>query len=154
MSDTEIRQATVDDLGAIVALLADDALGSTREQPDDIGPYQEAFHRLARDPNQHLVVAEQSGVVVGTLQLTIIHGLSLRASTRGQVEAVRVSDTARSGGIGTQLMEWAIDESRRQGCWLVQLTSNAARLRAHQFYERLGFTASHTGFKMALPGEQ
>ena len=41
-----------------------------------------------------------------------------------------------------------VDESRRQGCQLVQLTSDNTRTDAHRFYERLGFTASHVGFKL------
>jgi hypothetical protein len=32
----------------------------------------------------------------------------------------------------------------------VQLTSNKQRKDAHRFYERLGFVASHEGFKLAL----
>ncbi|MFE3705663.1 GNAT family N-acetyltransferase, partial [Streptomyces scopuliridis] len=50
----------------------------------------------------------------------------------------------------TRFIEWAVDESRRQGCQLVQLTSDASRTDAHRFYERLGFTASHVGFKMSI----
>ena len=56
----------------------------------------------------------------------------------------------RGSGLGTRLIEWAIDESRRQDCQLVQLTSDATRTDAHRFYERLGFEASHVGFKLQL----
>ncbi|WP_327354860.1 GNAT family N-acetyltransferase [Streptomyces sp. NBC_01304] len=150
MSDLQIRPATSADIAAIVAMLADDTLGAQRESPDDLTPYAAAFERLAGDPNQHLVVAERGGRVVGTLQLTVIPGLSLRGSSRALIEAVRVHADERASGLGTQFIEWAIDESRRQGCQLVQLTSNASRTDAHRFYERLGFEASHVGFKLQL----
>jgi GNAT superfamily N-acetyltransferase len=150
MGDLEIRAATADDIPAIVAMLADDPLGAQRESPDDLTPYLTALERLRADPNQHLVVAVRESRVVGTLQLTIIPGLSRRGSTRSIIEGVRVHAGERGSGLGTQLIEWAVDESRRQNCQLVQLTSDNTRTDAHRFYERLGFTASHVGFKLSL----
>ncbi|GAA0642920.1 GNAT family N-acetyltransferase [Streptomyces thermocarboxydovorans] len=150
MGDLEIRAATADDIPAIVGMLADDPLGAQRESPDDLGPYLTAFERLRTDPNQHLVVAVREGRVIGTLQLTIIPGLSRRGSTRSIIEGVRVHAYERGSGLGSRLIEWAIEESRRQGCRLVQLTSDNTRTDAHRFYERLGFVASHVGFKLAL----
>ncbi|MFJ8008887.1 GNAT family N-acetyltransferase [Streptomyces fagopyri] len=150
MGDLEIRPAAADDVPAIVAMLADDALGAQRESPDDLAPYLAALERLSGDPNQHLVVAVRAGQVVGTLQLTIIPGLSRRGSTRALIEGVRVRADERGSGLGSRIIEWAVDESRRQECRLVELTSDASRTDAHRFYERLGFTASHVGFKLAL----
>ncbi|CAM5707847.1 GNAT family N-acetyltransferase [Streptomyces fumanus] len=150
MGDLEIRPAAEDDVPAIVAMLADDPLGAQRESPDDLSPYRAAFERLAADPNQRLVVAVREGRVVGTLQLTFIPGLSRRGATRSIIEAVRIHADERGSGLGTQLIEWAIDASRRQGCSLVQLTSDASRTDAHRFYERLGFSATHVGFKLQL----
>ncbi|SBV02416.1 L-amino acid N-acyltransferase YncA [Streptomyces sp. AmelKG-A3] len=150
MSDLDIRPAALTDLPAVVAMLADDPLGAERESPDDLAPYRSAFRRLADDPNQHLVVAVREARVVGTLQLTIVPGLSRRGATRSIIEGVRIHADERGTGLGTQLIQWAVDESRRQGCRLVQLTSDASRTDAHRFYERLGFSASHVGFKLAL----
>ncbi|WP_329136016.1 GNAT family N-acetyltransferase [Streptomyces sp. NBC_00670] len=150
MGDLEIRPATEDDVPAIVHMLADDPLGAARESPDDLSPYLAALKRLAGDPHQHLVVAVRDGSVIGTLQLTLIPGLSRKGATRSIIEAVRIHADARGSGLGTRLIEWAVDQSRREGCQLVQLTSDATRTDAHRFYERLGFTASHVGFKLAL----
>ncbi|MET8680390.1 GNAT family N-acetyltransferase [Streptomyces sp. NPDC004647] len=150
MSDLEIRRAVRADIPAVVAMLADDPLGAQRESPEDLIPYERALDRLAADPNQHLMVAVRDGRTVGTLQLTVIPGLSRRGSTRSVIEGVRVHADVRGSGLGTRLIEWAIEESRRQGCQLVQLTSDSARTGAHRFYERLGFTGSHIGFKLQL----
>ncbi|MER7516876.1 GNAT family N-acetyltransferase [Streptomyces sp. NPDC126499] len=150
MSDLEIRPAERGDLPAIVAMLADDPLGAQRESPDDLTPYTAAFDRLAPDPNQHLVVAVRAGKVVGTLQLTVIPGLSRRGTTRSIIEGVRIHAEGRGSGLGTRLIEWAVEESRAQGCRLVQLTSDVTRTDAHRFYERLGFEPSHVGFKLSL----
>lgn len=150
MADLEIRAADADDVPAIVAMLADDPLGARRESPDDLSPYLDALERLRRDPNQHLVVAVRDGRIVGTLQLTVIPGLSRRGATRSVIEAVRIHADERGSGLGTELIEWAVAESRRQDCRLVQLTSDVSRTDAHRFYERLGFEASHVGFKLPL----
>ncbi|MFF2026425.1 GNAT family N-acetyltransferase [Streptomyces sp. NPDC058171] len=150
MEDLDIRPATDEDIQAIVDLLADDPLGARRESPDDLTPYRAAFRRLADDPHQRLVVAVRRDRVVGTLQLTVIPGLSRRGSVRSVIEGVRVHADERGSGLGSRLIEWAVEESRRQGCQLVQLTSDATRTDAHRFYERLGFTPSHIGFKLAL----
>ncbi|MFE3582554.1 GNAT family N-acetyltransferase [Streptomyces vinaceus] len=145
-----IRPATEEDLPAIVALLADDPLGATRESPDDLTPYLAAFKRLADDPHQRVVVAVRENRVVGTLQLTIVPGLSRKGATRSVIEGVRVHADERGSGLGTRFVQWAIEESRRENCQLVQLTSDVTRTDAHRFYERLGFTASHVGFKLSL----
>jgi ribosomal protein S18 acetylase RimI-like enzyme len=150
MTDVVIRRATATDVPGIVSMLVDDEIGARRENPDDLAPYQAAFTAIDADPNQVLVVADRNGELVGTLQLTIIPGLSRLAATRGQVEGVRVAASARGTGLGTRLMEWSIEESRARGCALVQLTSDKARTDAHRFYDSLGFGNTHEGFKLDL----
>ncbi|MBP0459445.1 GNAT family N-acetyltransferase [Streptomyces montanisoli] len=148
--DLVIRRTTQNDIPAVVAMLADDALGAQRESPDNLAPYEKAFQRVGADPNQHLMVAARGDRIVGTLQLSIVHGLSRQGATRAIIEGVRVHADERGSGLGTRFITWAIEEARRRGCQVVQLTSDATRTDAHRFYERLGFTASHLGFKMAL----
>ncbi|GAA1921333.1 GNAT family N-acetyltransferase [Streptomyces sodiiphilus] len=145
-----IRPATAEDVPAIVAMLADDPLGARRESPGELGVYRAAFARIAADPGQRLVVAARDARPVGTLQLTVIPGLSRRGASRALIEAVRVHASERGNGLGGELIRWAVAEARREGCAVIQLTSDATRTDAHRFYTRLGFTASHVGFKMAL----
>lgn len=149
MSSATIRRATSADVPAIVAMLADDPLGATRERPGDPA-YAAAFTQIAADDRQYLAVAELDGEVVGTLQLTFIPGLSRRGATRALIEAVRVRSDMRGSGLGQQLTEWAIAESRTRGAALVQLTTDATRTDAHRFYTRLGFAPTHIGMKLPL----
>jgi GNAT superfamily N-acetyltransferase len=146
----ELRRARPEDLGAIVALYADDELGAARETPDALDRYQAAFDAIARDPNQELVVAEEGGAVVGTFQLTFIPQLGHGGGKVAQLEAVRIVAPLRGRGLGAEMMRWAIARARAAGCLRVQLTSNKQRTRAHGFYERLGFARSHEGFKLYL----
>lgn len=151
-----LRRATREELPAIVGLLADDTLGAGREAQEDIAPYERAFEAIDADPHHLLVVGELvphgevAGSVVATFQLSFLPGISRQGAWRSQIEGVRVADSLRSQGIGKLMVEWAIDESRRRGCTLLQLTTHKSRTAAHRFYERLGFEASHEGMKLTL----
>ncbi|WP_433272044.1 GNAT family N-acetyltransferase [Actinosynnema sp. CS-041913] len=145
-----IRCATAADVPAIVALLADDEIGAHRETPDDLSPYLRSFAAIDASPRESLVVAERDGEVVGTLQLTVLPGLSQRGMVRAQVEGVRVAGKLRGEGLGEELVRWAVAEARVRGCSIVQLMSDQRRADAHRFYSRLGFQPTHQGFKLRL----
>ena len=148
VSSVTIRRARREDVASIVAMLADDALGGPRERVEDPLPqsYLAAFERVDGDPNIQLVVAEDGeGAVVGCLQLCILPGLSSQGTSRGLIEDVRVASHCRSRGIGEQLVQWAVGESRAKGCKVVELLTHHTRVDAQRFYERLGFARSHVG---------
>jgi GNAT superfamily N-acetyltransferase len=151
-AETVFRTASRDDVPAIIRMLADDALGATREA--NVSPlsesYYAAFEAIDRDPNNELVVAVRGDRVVGVLQLTFIPCMTYRGSWRALIEGVRVDAEVRSGGIGRELFAWAIDRARQRDCHLVQLTSDKQRGDAIRFYESLGFVASHEGMKLHL----
>ena len=153
VSPVTIRRARRDDVGSIVAMLADDPLGRARERLEDPLPqvYFDAFERVAHDPNIQLIVAEDGeGAVVGCLQLCILPGLSSQGSSRGLLEDVRVASHCRSRGIGEQLVQWAVAEAHARGCKLVELLTHHTRVDAQRFYERLGFARSHVGMTLRL----
>ncbi|MFI7233373.1 GNAT family N-acetyltransferase [Nonomuraea angiospora] len=144
------RAARKEDVPAIVAMLADDHLGATREGDPGDERYLAAFERIDANPYDELIVAEQDGEVVGTMQLTYLAGLSRLGAERCQIEAVRVAAAARGQGLGGRMIAWAVDRARERGCAIVQLTSDKSRTDAHRFYDNLGFTASHEGYKLSL----
>ena len=148
ISEVTIRRARREDVGLIVAMLADDPLGGGRERIEAPLPqsYFTAFEAVDRDLNIQLVVAEDGeGAVVGCLQLCILPGLSSQGASRGLIEDVRVASHCRSRGIGEQLVQWAVAEARARGCRLVELLTHQTRVDAQRFYERLGFARSHVG---------
>lgn len=139
----------VADVPALVGLLADDDISRGREGTD-LAPYATAFDRIDADPHQLLVVGALRDQLVCTLQLTVVPGMARRGALRGQLEAVRVRSDVRGRGLGEAVVRWAVDEARRRGCAVVQLTTDKRRTDAHRFYARLGFVASHEGFKRQL----
>ena len=147
-----IRDARREDVPSIVAMLADDALGQSRERFEDPlpQPYWDAFAAIEADPNNRLLVAEIDGAIAACLQLTFIPGLSRLGAERAQIESVRVTSAHRGGGLGRKLIEAAVAIAREHGSELVQLTTDKSRTDARRFYESLGFVASHDGMKLNL----
>lgn len=152
MTHYRFRQAREDDLEALVAMLADDALGKTREAPGTPidQRYVTAFAAINKDPNNELIVCESDGEILGMLQITFIPYLTYIGRWRALIEGVRVASSQRGRGIGGRLFEWAIERAREHDCVIVQLTSDKRRPDAIRFYESLGFTATHEGMKLWL----
>lgn len=146
------RLATQDDLADIVAMLADDALGASREQYQLPLPtaYLRAFDAISRDSNQELTVVDHNGELVATFQLTFIPYLTYQGGIQAQIEAVRVKSTYRGQGVGTELFQYAIERATEQGAHVLQLTTDKKRPNAKRFYESLGFVDSHEGMKLHL----
>lgn len=145
------RKATAKDLLFIVEMLADDELGSKRENYQTPLPvsYQNAFENIDRDKNQELIVVENDeGEIIGTMQLSFIQYLTYQGGIRAQIEAVRIKKDLRGLGIGKQMFEWAIERSRERKAHVLQLTTDKKRPDALRFYEDLGFKSTHKGMKM------
>lgn len=144
------READHQDLPELVAMLADDKLGAQRE--DNSSPlndrYIQAFHHISSDPNNELTVVTSNKKIVGMLQLTFIPYLTHTGSWRCLIEGVRIHKDCRGQGLGTKFFKWAIARAKEKGCNLVQLTSDKQRPDAIRFYEKLGFEATHEGFKL------
>ena len=145
------RKATENDVIAIVAMIADDELGKTRENFQIPLPkaYYSAFENINRDDNQELIVVENHKLeIVGTMQLSFIQYLTYQGGIRAQIEAVRVSKDHRGTGLGTKMFEWAIIRAKEREAHVLQLTTDKKRPDAIHFYNKLGFSASHEGMKL------
>jgi len=150
--DVVIREARAEDLEALVAIFASDDKGGHGDttDPEAFSDYREAFEAIAASANDTLYVAESDGSIVGTFQTTYSRSLPGRGGANLILEAVQTHPDCRGKGIGTTMVQAAIDEAHIRGCRLIQLMSNAQRTDAHRFYERMGFRQSHLGFKMKL----
>ena len=148
----KFRIAIQNDLETLVSMLGDDELGNQRE---DLSiplnqQYLDVFKAIDDDPHNELLVVEFNTHIVGMLQLTYIPYLTHIGTWRCLIEGVRIHAEYRGRGIGEKMFEYAISRAKQKHCRLVQLTSDKRRPDAIRFYEKLGFKASHEGFKLAL----
>jgi GNAT superfamily N-acetyltransferase len=147
------RKASQADLPGIVQMIAEDELGKSRERfqlplPSE---YLKAFEKINADSNQELIVVENDlHEIIGTMQLSFIQYLTYRGGLRAQIEAVRIRKDQRGLGIGKSMFQWAIHRAKERKAHLVQLTTDKKRPIAIQFYEDLGFKATHEGMKLHL----
>lgn len=147
----KFRKASIKDVPNIVQMIADDALGSTREKYTIPLPqtYYDAYERIDSDQNQELtVVVNEKDEVIGVFQMTFIPYLTYQGGIRAQIEGVRVHKSYRNQGIGKTIFQWTIQRARERNAHLLQLTTDKQRPDAIRFYESLGFKASHEGMKM------
>lgn len=155
MSDLLYRDARLEDVPTILILSnAGDARGPDTPPLDPASltdpRYRAAFDAIAVDPNHRLIVVESDGEIVGTLQISFVPGLPRFGMKRGILENVHIRADQRGQGLGSKMVQWAVERCREAGCGMVQLTSNKVRLDAHRFYRKLGFEQTHEGFKLFL----
>ena len=152
LEQVTFRRAVEADLPALVALLADDPFGATREvaqDPED-RRYRNAFTTIDADPAHLLLVADLGGRPVGLLQLTFLQHLTHHGGLRAHVEGVRVASDLRGSGLGRRMMAHVEELARARGARMIQLMTDVRREAARRFYERCGFTATHHGMKLML----
>jgi GNAT superfamily N-acetyltransferase len=147
-----IRDAHDTDLASILALIGADPISSARPGHGTAvtSRVRAAFAAITADPRQRLLVLEDDGEVIGTLQLSCLPGLARDGLWRAIVESVHVRGDRRGRGHGAQLLRHAEAIARGLGCGVIQLSSDKRRVDAHRFYARLGYVASHEGMKKAL----
>jgi GNAT superfamily N-acetyltransferase len=137
----------------VVELLALGALpgaGRPEEAASALLPYERALREAAADERGAVLVAELDGAVIGVCQLIVFRHLQAGGGLCAEIESVHVHPDRRGCGVGSELVRDAVERARQLGCYRVQLTSNLRRPEAHRFYERLGFTPTHVGFKLSL----
>ena len=147
------RKTEEDDIPNLVKLIADDELGSKREDYKVPLPksYTDAFQNILQDKNQELIILENfDKEIIGTLQITFIPYLTYRGGLRAQIEGVRIHKKFRGKGFGKKIFKWAIKIIIDKGAHLVQLTTDKQRPDAVEFYKALGFRDSHIGMKFHL----
>jgi GNAT superfamily N-acetyltransferase len=148
-----IREARPEDLEAVVALLREDVIREVDESEVPASAYAAAFEEIRGDAHQDLLVGELDGEVVATAQVTWVRHLTYVGGLMCVLESVRVRSDLRGRGLGRELIEHVLDRARARGAARVELTTNARRTRAREFYEGLGFVPSHVGMKYYLGGE-
>lgn len=141
MSDASLqfRRARAADLDAIVALLADDVLGSGREDPSVPAAdcYVRAFDAIDRDPNQWLAVVERGGAVVGGAGIAPLEGGGADVC---ELRKMYFLPGARGIGAGAAMMRRCLDAARAHGFRRCYLETLAGMHAAQALYRRSGFT--------------
>jgi len=104
-------------------------------------PTLDELRRIVESESTLLLLAEDDGVIVGSLTLALFR---IPTGLRAWIEDVVVDGAARGKGVGEALNRFALDEAKRRGATTVDLTSRPSREAANRLYQRLGFVKRDT----------
>lgn len=148
MTEYMIRDATAADLPAVLSLYS---------QPDmddggvlDLKTAKAILARMHRYPNYRLFVACSGDRIVGTYTLAILDNLVHQGAPSALIEATVVLAERRGQGVGTAMMNHAMELCRESKCYKLALSSNLIREPAHKIYEGLGFRRHGLSFMVNL----
>jgi len=114
------------------------------ELPGLLGLYR---HLHPNDPLLHYLVADAGGQMVCSCTLAIIPNLTRSARPYGLIENVVTHPDFRRRGIGTRILQSALELAWEQDCYKVMLLTGRKDEATLRFYEQAGFEAGvKTGF--------
>ena len=115
------------------------------QEPDfspDRAAQARGLHRILERPEAGcILVARQGGMVVGMVNLLFTESTALGARV-AVLEDVVVAADQQGQGIGSRLLQGAIDTARAEACRRITLLTASANVAAHRFYRRHGFAGS------------
>ena len=126
-----VRIATAADAEGVAQLSGQLGYPTTAEET------VERLRSVSRYSEHAVFVAEANGKLVGWVHVFMRPSLTTEHSA--EIAGLVVDEHCRGRGIGQALMSQAERWAMEQGCRMVTLRSNLKRLRAHAFYERLGY---------------
>ena len=144
MTTPTIRAADVTDAAELARLFI--VLG----HPTTANEIAARWAQWAAEGNDALVADRGDGTLAGlaTLHRTrVLH----RPAPVGRITALVVDAAERGRGIGRALVAAAEERLTRDGCILLEITSNLRRTDAHAFYERIGYARTSLRLARTLP---
>lgn len=144
-----IREAAEQDLPVICELLK----GLDGEDGQEINPVeaQRIWSKMKEYPYYKIfVVEEENKRIIGTCSLIIMENLGHRGVKLAVAENMIVSEECRSCGIGSNLMQFVMEKAKEENCYKLMLSSNKKRIKAHKFYEQLGFQQHGISFMVEV----
>jgi GNAT superfamily N-acetyltransferase len=137
-----IRPARESDVEAVTALLAQ------LDYPFAAEAVRPALADVLADPGHVVLVAEEDGRAVGFVNAHFRPQLHHLAPV-GTIDELVVERDRRGRRIGERLVEAVLEEARRRGADVMEVSTHNRRERARAFYRRCGFEA--TSIKLVHP---
>ncbi|MBR4361876.1 MAG: GNAT family N-acetyltransferase [Ruminococcus sp.] len=131
-----IREITAADLDGLMTLYMQ-LHGNPFPEKDE--RFMSVWQRVLDDPDHHIIVAEEDGVIVSSCVCVIIPNL-----TRGQrpyafIENVITDSAHRGKGLATACLDFARDIARRENCYKMMLLTGSKEESTLRSYERAGY---------------
>lgn len=146
MSKLNIREAVHTDLPSIMELIEQPDMSPDNQLNDQDS--RKLFEEITSTGCHKIFVAFSDSELVGTFALVYVQSLTHNGGSSAVVEDVVVKHSAQGQGLGRAMMQYAAEAAKRLGAQKLVLSSGNARIKAHEFYEHLGY--QRDGFRFAL----
>lgn len=134
-----IRKATGSDADGLKVLYFEYLTHFPPKEEQNMQVWAEMLNRFEKDDNMHLLVAEEDGKVVSSVQMAIIESLTHNVSPFAVIENVVTHIDYRNKGYASALLERASEIAKNRGCYKVFLETGSNKESTLNFYRNNGF---------------
>ncbi|MBE5780169.1 MAG: GNAT family N-acetyltransferase [Clostridiales bacterium] len=134
-----IRKANGTDAKALMVLYFEHLTRFPPKEEQDMSLWEKLLAKFEKDDNMHLLVAEEDGKVVSSVQMAIVEGLTHNVRPFAVVENVVTHADYRNQGYASALLERASEIAREHNCYKVFLETGSNRESTLNFYRNNGF---------------
>ncbi|MBQ6950535.1 MAG: GNAT family N-acetyltransferase [Clostridia bacterium] len=134
-----IRKAKPADANDLKILYFDYLTRFPPEEEQDMRLWQNLLGRFEKDENMQLLVAEEEGKVVSSLQMAIIESLTHNVRPFAVIENVVTHMDYRNKGYGSALLEKATEIAKEHRCYKIFLETGSNKESTLNFYRNNGF---------------
>ena len=144
-----IRKANAGDVPALVELYHSHLTHYPPKEAPDLDLWGAIVERFESSDSMYLLVAEENGAAVSTVQMAIIENLTHGVSPFAVIENVVTHPDYRQRGFASALLERATEIAREHHCYKLFLETGSNRESTLNFYRRNGFEidAKHSCLK-------
>jgi GNAT superfamily N-acetyltransferase len=137
----EISSAVTADIPQLCTLL-DSLFTQETEFEADHEAQSRGLHEVINDPNVgDILIVRQDDDIIAMVNLLYIVSTALGGRV-GILEDMVVSPKIRGSGIGSKLLNYALEFAKDKGCKRLTLLTDKNNVDAQRFYQQHGFSAS------------
>ena len=144
MSDIVFHKCRIDDAEGLCGLIQNE-LGYSDVTADEV---RSSIEKMSGSDDYFTIVAEENDEICG--YISAVREISLETGEYYRVIGLAVKSEYQGHGLGTALLTLAESNAKAKGARLITLSSQFKRTKAHEFYEKLGYTKTSFAFKKYL----
>ena len=134
-----IRKASSADAQALKTLYFEHLTKYPPKEEQDMTKWTNLLEKFAKDDNMYLLVLEENGIVVSSVQMAIIESLTHNVRPFAVIENVVTHFEYRNHGYASALLEKATEIAKQKGCYKISLETGSNKESTLNFYRKNGF---------------
>lgn len=134
-----IRKASAADAQALKTLYFEHLTKYPPKEEQDMTQWAHLLEKFAQDDNMYLLVLEENGIVVSSVQMAIIESLTHNVRPFAVIENVVTHFEHRNHGYASALLERAAEIAKQKGCYKISLETGSNKESTLNFYRKNGF---------------